>query len=36
MLTTATTPTFEITDTKLFVPNVTLSSEDNVKLSKSK
>ena len=34
MLTTDTTGTFRITDAKLFVPIVTLSSEDNVKLSK--
>ena len=34
MLTTATTATFKITDAKLYVPIVTLSSEDNVKLSK--
>ena len=34
MLTTATTATFKITDSKLYVPIVTLSSEDNVKLSK--
>ena len=33
MLTTATTATFKITDAKLYVPIVTLSSEDNVKLS---
>ena len=32
--TTATTATFKITDVKLYVPIVTLSSEDNVKLSK--
>ena len=35
MLTTATTATFKITDAKLYVPIVTLLSEDNVKLSKS-
>ena len=34
MLTTATTATFKITDAKLYVPIVTLSAEDNVKLSK--
>ena len=34
MLTTATAATFKITDVKLYVPIVTLSSEDNVKLSK--
>ena len=34
MLTTATTATFEITDAERYVPIVTLSSEDNVKLSK--
>ena len=34
MLTTATTATFKITDAKLYIPIVTLSSEDNVKLSK--
>ena len=34
MLTTATTAAFKITDAKLYVPIVTLSSEDNVKLSK--
>ena len=34
MLTTDTTGTFRITDAKLYVPIVTLSSEDNVKLSK--
>ena len=34
MLTTATTETFKITDAKRYVPIVTLSSEDNVKLSK--
>ena len=33
MLTTATTATFKITDAKLYVPIVTLSSEDNGKLS---
>ena len=33
MLTFATTATFKITDTTLYVPIVTLSSEDNVKLS---
>ena len=32
MLTTATTATFKITDAKRYVPIVTLSSEDNVKL----
>ena len=34
LLTTATTATFKITDAKLYVPIVTLSAEDNVKLSK--
>ena len=34
LLTTATTATFEITDAKLYVPIVTLSVEDNAKLSK--
>ena len=34
MLTTANTATFKITDAKLYIPIVTLSSEDNVKLSK--
>ena len=34
LLTAATTATFKITDAKLYVPIVTLSSEDNVKLSK--
>ena len=34
LLTVANTATFKITDVKLYVPNVTLSSEDNVKLSK--
>ena len=34
MLTTATTATFKITVAKLCVPIVTLSSEDNEKLSK--
>ena len=34
MLSTATTATFKITDAKLYVPIVTLSAEDNVKLSK--
>ena len=34
LLTSATTATFEITDTKLYVPIVTLSLEDNLKLSK--
>ena len=34
LLTTATTATFEITDTKLCVPIVTLSVEGNLKLSK--
>ena len=33
MLTTATTATFKITDAKLYLPIVILSSEDNVKLS---
>ena len=33
MLTTANTATFEITDVKLYIPIVTLSSENNVKLS---
>ena len=31
MLTTATTATFKITDAKIYVPIVTLLSEDNVK-----
>ena len=35
ILTTATTATFKITDVKLYVPIVILSSEDNVKLSES-
>ena len=34
MLATATTATYKITDAKLYMPIVTLSSEDNVKLSK--
>ena len=34
LLTTATTATFKITDAKLYVPIVTLSVEDNSKLSK--
>ena len=34
VLTAATTATFRITDAKLSVPIVTLSSEDNAKLSK--
>ena len=34
MLTTATTATFKITDAKLYVPIVTLKTEDNTKLSK--
>ena len=34
LLTTATTATFKITDAKLYVPIVTLSTEDNAKLSK--
>ena len=34
MLTTATAATFKITDAKLYIPIVTLSSENNVKLSK--
>ena len=34
LLTTATTATFKITDAKLYVPIVTLSVEDNAKLSK--
>ena len=34
MLTTATTATYKITDAKLYMPIATLSSEDNVKLSK--
>ena len=34
MLTVADTATFKQTDAKLYVPIVTLSSEDNVKLSK--
>ena len=34
LLTTATTATFEVTDAKLYVPIVTLSVEDNPKLSK--
>ena len=34
LLTTATTATFKITDAKRYVPIVTLSVEDNVKLSK--
>ena len=34
LLTAATTATFEITDAKLYVPIVTLTVEDNSKLSK--
>ena len=34
LLTAATTPTFRITDAKLYVPIVTLSIEDNTKLTK--
>ena len=34
LLTTATTASFEITDVKLYVPIVTLSVEDNLKLLK--
>ena len=34
VLTVANTATFKITDTKLYVPIVTLSAEDNAKLSK--
>ena len=34
MLTAATTANFKITDAKLYVPIVTLSAEDNAKLSK--
>ena len=34
MLTVANTAIFEITDAKLYVPIVTLSAEDNAKLSK--
>ena len=34
MLTVANTTIFKITDAKLYVPIVTLSAEDNVKLSK--
>ena len=34
MLPTGTTASFKITDAKLYVPIVALSSEDNVKLSK--
>ena len=34
LLTAATTATFKITDAKLYVPIVTLSSEDNAKLTK--
>ena len=34
VLTVANTATFKITDAKLYVPIVTLSAEDNVKLSK--
>ena len=34
MLTTATTATIEITDAKLYVPIVTLKTENNTKLSK--
>ena len=35
MLTTANTATFKITDAKFYIPIVALSSEENVKLSKS-
>ena len=35
LLTTANTAAFKITDTKLYVPIVTLSVEDNAKLTKS-
>ena len=34
MLTVANTETFKITDAKLYVPTVTLKTEDNTKLSK--
>ena len=34
MLTTANTANFKTTDAKLYIPIVTLSSDDNVKLSK--
>ena len=34
MLTTANTATFKITDAKIYIPIVTFSSEENVKLSK--
>ena len=34
MLPTGTTASFKITDAKIYVPIVALSSEDNVKLSK--
>ena len=34
MLTVSNTATFKITDVKLYVPIVTLSTEDNAKLSK--
>ena len=34
LLTAATTATFKITDAKLYVPIVTLSAEDNAKLSR--
>ena len=34
LLTVANTAIFKITDTKLYIPVVTLSSEDSVKLSK--
>ena len=34
MLTTATNATFKITDAKLYIPIVTLKTEDNTKLSK--
>ena len=34
LLTTANTATFKITDAKLYVPTVTLSVQDNAKLSK--
>ena len=34
VLTVANTATFKITDAKIYVPVVTLSAEDNVKLSK--
>ena len=34
LLTAATTATFKITDAKLYVPIVTLSTEDNTKLTR--